>query len=121
MKYSNTKATMVFFPFLSLLLLILVYKYGKVAYLQTDNFHFEVTPEKLCQGFPYMQTSDPQLFSVCSKLLSTPKGNAEFAKYNCTESGFGGAPVHFEFTPLSNDKWENERCDNISFQGPIPL
>jgi hypothetical protein len=58
-----------------------------------------------------MQSSDPKLFEYCSKLLSTPEGVKDFDTYNCSTPGFIGAPLHFEYTPESNAKWDNERCD----------
>lgn len=119
MKYSNTKIPM-FFPLIAIAVIILVYK--KFVCLQTDNFHFEVTPSKTCQGGKYMVSSaDPEQKAYCNKLFSTPEGLAEYSKYNCTTPGFNGAPLHFEYTSLSDDKWENQSCKNRSLQGPVPL
>jgi hypothetical protein len=92
------------------LILLLVYKFGKIHKCQSDGFHFEVTPAKQCQGFPYLQTSDPKLYEYCENLFSTPEGRKEYAMVNCTTPGFVGRPVHFSRTPMSNDKWENEMC-----------
>jgi len=92
--------------------LVLVYKLGKIPRCQTDMFHFEVTPEKLCEGFPYMQSSDPELFNYCSKLLSTSSGVQKFDSVNCSNPVFVGRPLaRFEYTPESDSKWENKRCN----------
>jgi len=72
---------------------------------------FHVTPAKLCQGGPYMHQSG-KTHEMCKQLMSTPQGQYEYKQYNCS-SGYNGRPVHFEYTPLSNNLWQNERC-----QGP---
>ena len=76
---------------------------------QKDKFHFELTPAKRCEGFPYMQTSDPKLFKFCDELLSTQKGQDEYNAVNCG-GAFVGRPVTWDYTPESNSKWENNRC-----------
>lgn len=81
---------------------------------------FEVTPVKLCEGGEYMHQSEPKK-SQCEQLLSTPEGQEEYHEYNCTDPVFNGRPVHFEYTPLSNDMWENERCDGSLVDTPRVL
>jgi hypothetical protein len=92
-------------------LLLLVYKFGNIARCQADNFYFQVTPAKMCQGFPYMQTSDPELYNFCSKMLSTPNGVNAYDMVNCSTPGFVGRPVHFQYTPESDANWSNQRCN----------
>lgn len=117
--------TLLAMSFLVSLLLLLVYKYGNIAHCQADNFRFEVTPAKLCEGWPYMQSSaSPELQKYCAGLMSTPEGQSQIARVSCNGSGcsgFVGRPVEFEHTPGSNDKWENERCDHISLDAPAVL
>jgi hypothetical protein len=110
MKLGNTVSLLIM-SFLGALLLILVYKFGKIAHCQADGFHFEVTPAKKCQGFPYMQSSDPELLNYCGKLLSTPRGRREYDMVNCRNPGYLGRPVTFDRTSMSNDMWENEMCN----------
>lgn len=66
-----------------------------------DNFHFEVTPEKLCQGGPYMYSSNPEKLKYCQSLSPD-----DYYRYNCP-CGYSGRPVVYEYTPLSDDKWQN--------------
>ena len=68
-----------------------------------DNFNFEVTPEKLCDGGPYMWSEKNA--KMCSEL-----SNDKYYKYNCQGGLYNGRPVNFEYTPLSDDEWENSRC-----------
>lgn len=97
--------------FLGTTLLAVIYKFGKIPNCQQDNFHFQVSKPKLCQGWPYMQTSAPkEIQEYCSKLLSTPEGKQKYDSMNCATPGFVGRPVHFEYTPESNANWKNERC-----------
>jgi hypothetical protein len=77
---------------------------------EPENFTFEVTPAKLCQGGEYMHQSNPRR-EKCENLLSTPEGRKEYAEYDCLNPALIGRPVHFEYTPLSNDMWQNERCE----------
>lgn len=73
----------------------------------TENFHFEVTPAKMCDGGWYMWTSNPAKMKYCSSL--TPE---ERTKYTCSEKSqlqglYYGRPVFFEYTPMSDNNWEN--------------
>jgi len=91
------------------ILLFLIYLKGKVYENNSENFHFEVTPSKKCAGGPYMHQSGPENTN-CKELLSTQDGIDDYNEYNCDNPGFYGRPVHFEYTTLSNDMWQNERC-----------
>ena len=55
-----------------------------------DNFHFELTPQKKCDGGKYMYTSDPEKQKLCASF--TPD---ELSMYECSP-GFHGRPVWFE-------------------------
>jgi hypothetical protein len=93
---------------LSTLFLFGIYWKGNLCD-QSEPFTFEVTPAKLCEGGPYMHQSGPNK-EMCEKLMSTPTGRVEYDEYNCVNPAFNGRPVHFEYTPLSNGNWQNERC-----------
>lgn len=114
--FKLTKEIYLMFAGISIILLSAVfisYKgLGIATCKQVDNFHFEVTPAKKCEGYPYMQSSDPKLLQFCTDLLSTPKGVDEYDSVNCCGGcGYVGRPLAtFEYTPESNSKWENERC-----------
>ena len=91
----------------SVIVLTFIYK---CCNKNVDSFTFEVSPPKLCQGWPYMQSSAPQeIKDYCQKLFSTEKGRDAYNSMNCP-GGFPGRPVHWERTSMSNDKWENEMC-----------
>lgn len=72
---------------------------------QKDNFHFEVSPYKLCGGGPYMRSSDPKLQKLCNSIPEE-----DIAKANCCR-GFNGRPLGFVRTPMSDGNWENRMCD----------
>ena len=105
MKLGNTVSILIT-SFFGALLLMLVYKFAKIAHCQADGFHFEVTPAKKCQGFPYMQSTNPELLKYCGELLSTPQGQREYSVFNC-----GCPATTFHRTPMSNDMWKNEMCN----------
>ena len=99
-----------FLSLLGTILIFILFKFLKVSKYQKDNFHFEVTPEKKCEGWPYMQSSaNPELKKYCNKLFSTKEGRNRIKQVSCT-NGFVGRPIHLESTPISNNKWQNERC-----------
>ena len=71
-----------------------------------DNFHFELTPEKHCEGGAYMLSSaSPEKKKFCAQFTNEEK------KYFSCPNGFDGRPVHWERTSMSNDQWRNEMCN----------
>jgi hypothetical protein len=80
-----------------------------------DNFTFELTPEKKCDLGPYMYSSNPERQKLCSQFSEKQLG-----EYQCAK-GFIGRPVHYEYTPESNDKWENPRCSELPDSAPQVL
>ena len=68
-----------------------------------DNFTFEVTPSKKCCN-NYL--AGPE----CAKFYDTPEGISELHA-TCCGGGFSGRPVHYEFTPDSDQNWEDKRCN----------
>lgn len=71
-----------------------------------DNFHFELTPEKHCEGGAYMHSSaSPEQKKFCSRFTEAQKN-----EFSCNP-GFHGRPVHWERTDMSDSKWENKMCD----------
>jgi len=85
---------------------VLTYKFGKIGNCETDNFRFEVSPGKKCRGYPYMQSGDPKLLEECTKFLATEEGK----NMKSCDGMYVGKPTPFEYTPESNDQWENKRC-----------
>lgn len=74
-----------------------------------DGFHFELTPEKHCDGGPYMWSSSPEKQALCSKF-----SKKDLSRYECG-AGYDGRPVwRGGNAPESDAKWQNARCNNIS-------
>lgn len=82
----------------------LIFLIHKVEYSK-DDFFFELTPEKNCQGGPYMYSSDPEKQKYCSQFSAN-----DLAQYNCP-AGFHGLPVHWERNDMSDADWTNRICD----------
>jgi hypothetical protein len=78
----------------------------KNNYLNKDNFYFELTPEKKCDGGPYMYSSDPERQKLCSQF--SPE---DLANYQCNP-GFHGRPVWWQRSDESDSKWQNGMCGN---------
>ena len=90
-----------------------------------ENFHFEVSPYKKCAGGPYMYSSDPELKAFCdsipqSQLDQAFCNNGVNNGWDRKSHGFIGMPVHFDYTPMSDDKWENHMCDDQLSNNAIP-
>jgi hypothetical protein len=82
-----------------------------LAKLNTDNSEkfWDVSPGARCKGGAYMWQGDSQEAKMCRALASTPEGRIDISAYNCPV-GYNGIPkIPFEYTPLSNDNWQNER------------
>jgi hypothetical protein len=123
LQYIHTRPEWKFELIMSIVLLagIIGYYYG-VKVCSGESFHFEVTPEKQCDGGPYMYSSAPDhVKNYCNKLLSSQEGIDQYNKYNCN-GAYVGRPLNFpDFAPPSNDMWENEMCKQQSFNGPAVL
>lgn len=90
--------------FFSIIFTGIIFLINKIQYSK-DGFFFELTPEKNCDGGPYMYSSDPEKQKYCSQF--TPE---QIAQYNCT-AGFHGRPVHWERNDMSDSDWTNRICD----------
>lgn len=73
---------------------------------QKDNFHFQLTPEKNCDGGAYMYTSNPIKQKLCNSFPPS-----DLAKYSCCP-GQHGRPVWWARSDESNADWENTMCDS---------
>lgn len=73
----------------------------------SEGFLFELTPQKQCDGGPYMYSSNPAKQALCSKF--TPK---DLSRYECSR-GYVGRPVWWDYSAESNSDWKNGRCDKI--------
>ena len=78
-------------------------KNSKDNFKSKDNFTFEVTPSKKCCN-NYL--AGPE----CARFYDTPEGIEELHA-TCCGGGFSGRPVHYEFTPESDQNWEDKRCN----------
>ena len=69
------------------MLITLIYVIISMAFKDiVDNFHFELSPDKACEGGAYMFSSNPEMAKYCSQF--SPE---ERAGFQCAH-GFVGAP-----------------------------
>lgn len=73
-----------------------------------ENYRLlEITPSKKCVLGPYTWGKpDSALYKFCS----SPEVQQEVARQTCPH-GFYGVPVNWNYTPESDDKWKNRRCN----------
>ena len=114
---SNTKKVAVFFTSALVFTLFFVgYSQITGVCLSKDGYEYNastLSPDaKLCRGGEYMWRGNSPRSKYCQQLATTPEGRKEIDRYSCG-AGYTGMPGKgFTFTPLSNDQWENERCDS---------
>lgn len=83
-----------------------------LAKLQTNEGFWDITDAARCKGGPYFWQGDSVTSQMCEKMAETPEGRVAISGYNCP-SGYVGQPgLPFYYSPLSNDKWQNERCED---------
>lgn len=79
---------------------------------QSSEDFWDITPAAYCKGGPYFWQGDSEVSKMCRKLASTPEGRVLISGYNCP-SGYVGQPgLPFYYSPLSDDNWRNERCED---------
>jgi hypothetical protein len=84
-----------------------------LAKLQSNEGFWDVSDAAKCKGGAYFWQGDSPTSKMCRELASTPEGMVAISGYNCP-SGYVGQPgLPFYYSPLSDDNWKNERCENI--------
>jgi hypothetical protein len=77
----------------------------------SENF-WDVSQYAKCKGGPYMWQGDSPEAKMCRELASTEQGRCGISSYNCPSGYIGTPKLPFYYSPLSNDQWKNERCEN---------
>jgi hypothetical protein len=89
--------------------IVVVFFIAKLNKNEAEGF-WDVSEYAKCRGGSYMHQGDSEQAKKCRELAETPEGRCGIASYNCSK-GYNGIPLApFVYTPLSNDKWQNERC-----------
>lgn len=72
---------------------------------------WDVSAGAQCKGGNwYNWQGDDPTSKMCRELAKTKEGRYQIASHSCPK-GYEGTPkIPFEYTPLSNDRWQNERC-----------
>jgi hypothetical protein len=92
--------------------------YSQVTKLFPEGYCPSGLGAKTCRGGSYMYQGNSDRAKFCQELESTPEGQAEINRYDCGK-GYNGMPGnHFEFTPDSNNLWNNERCNTAGGCNP---
>lgn len=81
-----------------------------------DNFFFQLTPEKQCDGGPYMYSSNPEKQKLCAQFSAK-----DLSRYSCGGGEFHGRPVWYDYTAESNANWKNDRCSSMTYDDPQVL
>jgi hypothetical protein len=85
----------------------------------TNEGFWDIDPYAKCKGGPYNWQSDDPDSKFCRDAFKTSQGREGIASYNCAPSMIGTPSRPFEYTPISNDRWKNERCQDEPNCGAI--
>ena len=76
-----------------------------------DNTPFYISAPKYCKGGLYLQQGNSPKARFCRQFYTTPAGKNEMSKYTCPYGQNFGYPLNFEDTPMSDNNWKNEMCN----------
>ena len=103
------KSFIVSIVMLTALFYLIAYFFGitKETFLATFN------GPKFCRGGAYLYQGDSEKAKYCRSLYENPEGQEELCKFTCGKDQHNGYPnANFQYSPLSNSNWKNERCDD---------
>jgi hypothetical protein len=81
-----------------------------VTGMNKKNEGFEITPGARCRGGPYMWQGDSETAKMCRGMAQSEEGRCAIASQSCPNGYVGTPELPFEYTPLSDSKWQNARC-----------
>jgi hypothetical protein len=88
------------------------YNYSKLS--SEDKSQLNISPGKLCRGGAYTWQGDSTRAKMCRDMASTQEGRDSINNFEC-DVGYTGVPKSdFQFTPISNSNWKNERCSDCT-------
>lgn len=104
----NSEVALVISGILFTLVIAIIFHSVKMS---SEGF-WDVSDYAKCKGGPYFWQGDSPTSKMCRELAKTPEGRIGISNYNCP-TGFAGQPGSpFYYSPLSDDNWENERCED---------
>lgn len=107
----NKQFLTLFTSLLFTLIITSIYMLSKFQNDKSESF-WDISPAALCKGGPYFWQGDSPTSKMCRKLASTEEGRVMLSGYNCPVGYVGQPGLPFYYTPLSDDNWQNRRCDS---------
>lgn len=90
----------------------ILYYVSNVRNCSSSETFWDVSDAAKCKGGPYFWQGNSENSVRCRAMASTPQGRCDISSYNCP-TGYNGQPkIPFVYTPVSDDSWKNERCDD---------
>ena len=77
------------------------------------NAFWDVSDAAKCKGGPFFWQGDSETAKMCRAMAQTPEGMVALSGYNCPTGYVGQPGLPFFYSPLSDDNWQNERCENL--------
>lgn len=90
------------------LMYLIAYFFGITKEQFCATFH----GPKFCRGGAYLYQGDSEEAKYCRSLYENPEGQEKLCRFSCGKDQHNGYPIgNFQYSPLSNSQWKNERCD----------
>ena len=111
----NTDLITIIVGIIVTLFMVILYKVGKICPNSSgaSEGFWDVSLAAKCKGGPFFwEGGDSELSEECRKMAETSEGRCALSSYNCPKGFIGTPKTPFLYTPLSDDNWNNERCDD---------
>ena len=109
-KHMDPEITVIVSGLLYTVLIIAVFFLARL-HSTTEGF-WDVSDYAKCKGGAYFWQGDSENSKMCRDLASTPEGRIGISSYNCPTGYVGQPGLPFYYSPLSDDNWTNERCQD---------
>jgi hypothetical protein len=108
--YYNPEACYILSALIYVFILMAVCKASGLK--NTSEGFWDVSDYAQCKGGPYFWQGDSPVAKRCRELANTPEGRCGISSYNCPTGYVGTPKLPFYYTPLSDDQWKNEQCED---------
>lgn len=92
--------------------LVMVGVYFLANLQSTKEGFWDIPLAATCGNSPYFWQGGTEEAKACRELASTPEGRCEIGSFSCAKGLVGRPGLPFIYTPISDDSWQSERCDD---------
>lgn len=93
-------------------IMIGIFNLAKLDSSPSEPF-WDISPAAKCKGGKYMWQGSSAAAVKCRELADSPQGRAMISAYNCAKGFIGVPKKQFQYSPLSDDNWQDQRDQDI--------